>query len=376
MLDIQPAIDAAGPEEIIHLVPGMYKKFKVQNEYDENTFLRIIGDIVDLPPQLSMPIINKHTVGGSNTISLNTEQRVVLKNLIVEIGDTAGLMCYTNIENQRVGLKNVHFDGGWNADLNAGRKDAKWGVRSNEVVKWVAENVTANNIYREHGFYHTINGLRKRIFNSTHCIAKRTGRTQSQYVSYDSDPQPDEVEINLVHSIGVDNCLTTGGGGSAYTFRGGFPKAKIYMDHCLSLQGMDPTLHATPGNNICGGLVCDNGPKSWDRDKYSCDELVINGGKFLMGKYYPGVGSARRQNLKIKNPRKLTMGGITATNYPDAHPVVLEIESPRVYGLTPGPYTFKAADKYIGRCVFDGETFDDYNSMLNSIQYLPFVTVL
>jgi len=371
MKSIQAQIDRAVSGQTINVSPGLYKRFHFDQGWGVGGLSGVFGLQKDSPP-----IIVRNPLGGSNTISVRDARSVDLANLIVDVGDeAAGVMTYTKKMRNRLGLQNILFDGGWNGDLNVGRKGAKWGLRSNHTRVVEADSVVGQNIYKEHLFYIGVNEWIdlstpiRHIIRLENSIGRRLGRTFLQAVSYEGEGKsPEELYASIVNCMAIDTCITGGGGGSAFTFRGGFDKAIIYLDGISSFQGCDPSLNPKSGQNITGHLVVDLGGYI-NPQPFSCDTLVLNDYNFVTGLAYPGVGSARRPFIQLEKPRKITIGSGKLKAGEGVLPIAMTIQSAPEDVRN---YTFLEAARNTWqsnlRCYFDGTKFDNYGVMIDALR--------
>jgi hypothetical protein len=377
MKTIQPKINAAKTGDIVPVLPGIYKPFSFDDDWGVSGQLSVLGVHPD-----HVPVISKNPVSGSNTISVRDQRSVELQNMIVEIGDhAAGIMTYTRQQKDELRVRKLLLDGFWNGDLNIGNKKAKWGVRSNHTRIVDMKNVVGQNIYKEHFAYIGVNELMpSRIVHKIvmdKCTGRRTGRTFLQAVSYEGEgPSPKKLEVAVTDCLAIDNCLTTGGGGSAFTFRGGFEDAEIYMDRITSYQGCDPGLHPTPGQNITGHLVLDRGPNT-NNHPYSANKFILSNYHFETGSVYPGLGSARRPFMIIEDPLQMIIGPGKVKGYEGVLPYAMTFTS-NVPDDT-RDYHFKDSNRhhwdYQLKCVFNGTKYDNYGAMIDALSGAKGITI-
>lgn len=265
-------------------------------------------------PQVEINL-NDHTVtrepevGSSDTLLLKSGVR----DLIVDGGGDGKLLACSRagIKTEgpggarRVWIRRLSVDGGWDATQNNKPLPNKWLSHSYLTGGWIESDVSYVGCADEHAWYgHNIQG--NHFFSRV--SAKWCGRTALQIVNRMkevNDPYPEGFgDVTLEDCSAEDVCLEQGGGGSAYTFRGGMKESVVTMKRVTVRLGCNVDLHPTLRGRATGALMMDSGPESnpgagdaaWPG---GTKELRCTDCDFEIGTAYPGVGSAKRPCVKV-----------------------------------------------------------------------------
>jgi len=230
-----------------------------------------------------------------------------------------------------VAFKDCSVHGLGSAYDPAWRYDSKWLNHGYMTSKWTEIGTNYYSCWDEHARYlHNIQG--NHAFSGGR--VKHTGRTALQIVNRMKETATDMPEgkgnVKVYGERVTDVCLGQGGGGSAYTFRGGMKDSVITLEACDVQLGCDPLLAAPFNQNITGCLVVDSGGESkpgagdmaWPG---GTKEVHVKGCSFEVGKVFPGVGGARRPNVRVAECGLFTLTDSAIIQHPGAHTIALEV---------------------------------------------------
>jgi hypothetical protein len=350
--------------DIMELTAGYHPHFKTRPSFGsagEHYIVRAAHGVT--------PIVIPNPVGGSNTMGHQSQAAFTFKGLYILGDDTAALKtvstkAYHGFWTGPLVLVDCVVDGLWNAATDTG-PTAKWGAHHYDTPNITYRNCVFKNIELEHTDYDHVHGPQT-VKISEGCTFKHAGRTARQRVSRISDGErPGPGAMWDVNSYVEDVCLGSGGGGSAWTYRGGYIDTDIHLINATVRLGCHAGLDPDVAKNITGPLVVDieGGPqsqKTWDwQSGFGCKSFEMRGWDFEVGKVYPGVGSARRPAIMLSYIPHCIIGPGQGTQHPGAHPslAVIKLNTMQALGLTvPSGMT----GPVVGRWTLDGVDYDTY----------------
>jgi hypothetical protein len=269
------------------------------------------------PPVTIRPFGNKVTrepeVGSSDTIILKSG----LRDLIIDGSAPFGLKSWllacsrSGIKTEgpagarKVTLLNLIVDGGWNAETNLKGLPVKWLAHHLLTGGWAEVGVDYVGCADEHARY--FKNLQGNHYFGQGSV-KWCGRTALQVVNRMNEngtPMPEGYGDVTVEDESVEDvCLEQGGGGSAYTFRGGMKDSVVTLNRTTVRLGCNAALHTSLRGRATGALVMDSGPESaagagdaaWPG---GTKELHVNDADWQTESVYDGTGSAERSCVKV-----------------------------------------------------------------------------
>lgn len=313
-------------------------------------------------------ITREPEVGSSDTLLLKSG----LRDLIVHFNGATLLAC------SRAGIKTegpggargvwlngpVAIDGGWNAYENDKPLPNKWLAHHYLTGGWTETGLTYVGCADEHArYFHNIAG--NHYFGST--LVQWCGRTALQIVNrmkeVDDDMPEGYGDVVIEDETVIDACLEQGGGGSAYTFRGGMKDSSITMNRVNVRLGCDPALNKALHGRATGALVMDSSPESapgagdmaWPG---GTNELRCTDCDFEVGTVYPGTGSAKRPNVKVGAVKLFTWKG-GRIKVP-AGEVALEIQK------SCDTFLWSGSPVIEGKVVYKGERFNSWDEFTDA----------
>lgn len=263
-------------------------------------------------------ILRDDTVGSTDALILKSGVRdLLLMDLELEVDDRAALKTEGPGGARHVELRGVRMVG-----RGAGPSDptwtdvGKWGAHHYAVGNWTEGECTVDRVFQEHAAYHHQLAGNLTLANG---LTSYCGRTRLQIVNRMAESGvptsgPGRGDVLVQDDDVIDVCLEQGGGGSAYTFRGGMPDSTIVLRRCSVRLGCDAQLAAPFRDNITGALLMDSSPESkpgagdaaWPG---GTDELQIVDCDLEAGTIYPGKGSAFRPLVSIDAVNRCILDG-------------------------------------------------------------------
>jgi hypothetical protein len=335
------------------------------------------GDIIDLGgaaiprvtlkpskrPKGSLPvtirngkILRDTKVGSTDTLILKSGLRdLILEDVFFEIDDRSAIKTEDKGA-RKVSLINCKIIGDGDPRDPLWHADTKWSQHHYMTGGWSEIGTLTQGVFQEHGDYrHQLQGN-----HAWHnCVTRWCGRTRLQIVNRMAEsgtPMPIGYGDVLLQGDHVEDvCLESGGGGSAYTFRGGMPDSAVTLQRCRVRLGCDSRLAAPFNKNITGALVMDSagesspgaGDAAWPG---GTESLTLTEPDFEVGTVYPGVGSARRSNVKVGAVGVFTINwGARGRIVGGTNGIALEIlNSCQQFRFTGDPVAWKGEVKYKG----------------------------
>ena len=296
----------AAPGDELHLASGDYRRQTLAPSRRPKLAesVAIIGPTNGQPTAV---LRRDDTVGSTDALLLKAGVRdLVLDGLDLEVDDRAAL------KTEGAGARHVTLRGVRLLGRGAGPTDptwtdvGKWGAHHYAVGNWTEEACRVERVYQEHAAYHhQIAGNLTLLYGTTrHC-----GRTRLQIVNRRAEngvptSGPGRGDVLVQDDAVEDVCLEQGGGGSAYTFRGGMPESTVRLVRCIVRLGCDAALAAPFNANVTGALLVDSSPESRpgagdDAWPGGTAEVQLVDCDFEAGTVYPGMGSAFRPLVSI-----------------------------------------------------------------------------
>lgn len=264
----------------------------------------------------SFTISRSPEVGSSDTLLLSNG----LRDLIVNGGNflacsRAGIKTVAPLGARNVYLRSCLFFGGFDAHILGSKTDTKWGGHHYFTGAWAEDACEYTGIYQEHARYFHQSAGNHTFYG---CKIKHCGRTALQVVNRMAeagDPQPAGYgDWSVSHEDVEDVCLEQGGGGSAYTFRGGMPNSIVSMVHNRVRLGCNALLARDFHGRATGAFVMDSAPESAPgagdgAHPGGTNELHFQDEDYEVGSVYPGAGSAKRPCVKVGAVNRCTWNG-------------------------------------------------------------------
>jgi hypothetical protein len=236
--------------------------------------------------------------------------------------------------------------------------DVKWAGHYYFRGAWSEIGTVIESVFQEHANYdHQLAG--NLAFSK--CVTKWCGRTRIQIVNRMNeagDPMPVGYGDVLIQDDYVEDvCLEGGGGGSAYTFRGGMPTSTVTLERCKVRLGCNPALAMPFAKNITGSLVMDSSTESKPgagdmAHPGGTEQLILIEPDFEVGTAFPGVGSARRPNVKVGAVGSFVLhwgANGRIVQGAGAHQIALEIaNSTQAFRFSGAPSAWSGQVKYKG----------------------------
>ena len=266
---------------------------------------------------------------------------------------------------------NCSIAGGWNAESWVEEPKNKWGVLNYEmgqsargVPGWIWKGGEIWGIWDEHGnyFHNTIGDVLIEDLKIKWC-----GRTAFQFANR-IEEGPAGVGDWTFRDVDVEDvCLQDGGGGSAFSFNGRH-EGTIFLERVKVYLGANPNLAAPRNKNITGALVVHAGE---DTNDLPNGHVIVSDCDFQVGPHFVGEGAARRGNIQVRECDSFTLINTRVAQLGDNPREALDI-SPN---LVVGEIILDASNEIIGECIWDGDKFPDYQTMLGEIAGEPGVTI-
>jgi len=319
----------AKPGDQILVRSGKYRRLQLQKS-PRTAGSQPIAFLAEFPGQVF--IDRDVTVGSTDSILLKSGQGdVYFDGFDVTADDRAGIKTEGPAGAKAVSFADCKIHGLGDAYDPAWRYDCKWLAHHYLTAKWSEVGSKYWSCWDEHARYlHNIQG--NHAFSDT--TVKHTGRTALQIVNRMKEtttPMPEgKGNVTIARELVIDVCLGQGGGGSAYTFRGGMPNSTISLENCTVQLGCDPRLAAPFNQNITGCLVVDSGgeskPGAGDMaHPGGTKEVRVKGCSFEVGKVFPGVGGARRPNVRVAECGLFILEDSQIIQHPGAHTIAIEV---------------------------------------------------
>ena len=248
-------------------------------------------------------------VGSSDTIIFKSGVRdLKITNGRLLACSRAGLKTEDPGGARDIWLDRLEVTGLWDATAPVSTLPrVKWLAHHYRTGSWIETWMSYWGCSDEHArYFHNIQG--NHYFSGS--MVKWCGRTALQVVNRMAEngtPEPEGYgDVTVEDETVEDVCLEQGGGGSAYTFRGGMKDSTVTLRRLTGRLGCDPDLHPSLRGRATGMVVVDSGPES---SPGSGDAAWPGGTKavympdcdFEVGTVYPGTGSAKRANVKIES---------------------------------------------------------------------------
>jgi hypothetical protein len=340
----------AAPGDQILVKPGTYRRMQLKKS-PRSAGAPPIAFIAEVPGTV---IIDRDVkVGSTDTLLIGSGQGDVLfDGLELIADDRAGIKTEGPGGAKAVSFKNCSVHGIGDAYTQDWRDDVKWLSHGYLTAKWSEIGMKYYSCWDEHARYpHNIQG--NHIYSGG--SVKHCGRTALQIVNRMKESGTPMAEgkgnVTISYEEVTDVCLGMGGGGSAYTLRGGMPNSVVTLTGCMVRLGCDSKLALPFNENITGALVMDSGPESkpgagdaaWPG---GTKELHVIGCSFEVGKVFPGVGGARRPNVKVGDVGLFVLQDSHIIQHPGAHQIALEIEA------TCKSFKFAGTNEVVGQVKF------------------------
>lgn len=337
---------------------------------------------------VNRPMIGPNPVGGSDTFEIRSGDLVVY-GVDFDADDRGALKTTAQNPVDRALFADCEINGKF------GPSPERWGVHGYHTSHFsfidfrvfnIIKGVNEDGGNEEHCFYFHLHGKTGR-HHFLRGLSKRSARTDKQFVSRKGEgiaPLPGLILIE--ECLAEDVCLEAGGGGSALTFRGAANQDIVVRRYKVKL-GCNPKLaEVLPGRekNITGGLLCDTPADSHSPAR----SLSIRGSEFEVGEVFPGVGSARRTNVKILSVGRLEIlpdtdetGQIRKTRiiqHQDsplgkAFERALEIDASNI---PDGVRLSRDGVEIRGECVWDGRPYASWTDMVKAVEGSPGVEIV
>jgi hypothetical protein len=374
--------------DTVSLAPGDYHWFRITLSTDNS---RTDGEKVSSDADLTWgqdPItwliapdrasILPNPVGGSQTLYLEWGGAYGFENLDF-IGDDWMGIGSENPASERFsyhqGFRDFEFIecsvwGNYDAEKDGEKGDSnKWAIinyqmgRSARGVpgwKWVGGRI--GGIWEEHAHYfHNVQGD---IWIEDVEI-KWCGRTAFQMANRFGEGPPGVGDLTFLDLRVEDVCLQDGGGGSAFSFNGNHT-GTILLDNVTVRLGANPDIHPVRMGNFTGALVIHAGEDTLDNPN---GDVIVQGCDFQVGPE-KAMGSARRPNIMVGACESFTLMNSRVAMIGDQREA-LDISPDMVVGMI----TLDDDNEIIGKCLWDGDTFPDYETMLAAIGAEPKVRI-
>lgn len=294
--------------------------------------------------------LQMNPVGGSDTIHIKSSH-VELDGLRIQCDDRAGIKFSSQFPVEDVELRNLLIEGGY----TSGRE---WGIHGYSTADLTIRDTEVRDLLgpqSEHAAYLHLHGKTSRhLFERFK--ARRTGRTAVQIVAREGEgPRPLPGSIDLFYCEAHDTCLEGGGGGSAFTFRGGMAQHRVRLVGCVARLGCDPTLDPMLGRNITGALVNDAVQGlSWD--DAGVENLELIGCDFEVGSVYPGD---RPLAMISHVSGELNLADCRMVVHPGSQPIALKLDRDTI-----GQIRVQPMRKMEGRVFWGGATYASWDDFL------------
>jgi len=343
--DLASLVKGSKRGDTILLAPGTYDHARLQRDSEDEGLG--FTTIMAWPQHTAM--IQNNPVGGSNTLSIRSSS-MHLDGLVIQGDDKAGIEFYDNFPVSNILLTNLRFLHGF----TGGRE---WGIHGYSVGDLTVANTEMLGLEKgEHGIYLQPHGYCGR-YMFDRVTVKRSGRTHSQIVSRNGKPRPQPGKLDWYGCVAEDNGLEDGGGGSAFTIRGGMKDHEATFYGCVSRQGCDPTLPVDLGRNITGSMVVDAGSDksggSWDGAGVA--KLTLSECHFEVGSVYGGD----RPNVMISHTPFVELMANTIINHPGSQPVALQLDRDTIQTLKVHPQK-----RIQGRISWGGAIYEGWDAFL------------
>lgn len=315
------------PGETADLMLGDYQRPDVKDaprpKGSAPIVLRGVKDASGKRPKI---LRNVPPSGGSSTISLGPNMHAVhFQSVDVEIDDKYGYSTSWSPHDD-LALRDCRIFGYFDptdadGDGNLGATDdSLTGISWGQVANFVLEDVEIFGARNEHALYtrNRAGPMIIRRYYAHHC--QRTG---VQDVSRVSEGPEGVGDVLVEDSRFVDLGLEANGAGSALQCRGGNKTATWTIRNVTIEQGCDAALKFPYSQYIVGCVNFDNGSSG----SYAggTKKVVFDGVTCKMGLVHPGVGQARRSNVKLEFVSEVDFQKISIENGPAAHQIALEI---------------------------------------------------
>ncbi len=377
------------PGDVIELTPGDYEHFRITMSYDRKPGVERVNSHSDyqfgIDPQTviraSQPgtvRVQPNPVGGSQTHYLEWGGAVTYEGLTFVGDDTMGVGSERPASlrwNFHQGFRDFWFydcnlEGGFNFETNTG-PDCKWGVLTYEMGRsaydkpgWIWSGGSITGIREEHAnYFHNVLGDIL-VENMT---MKWCGRTAFQMANRIGEGPAGVGDLTFRNVYVEDVCLQDGGGGSAFSFNGRHT-GTILMDNVTVRLGANPNLHERWNQNITGALVIHAGE---DTDDLPNGHVIVKDCDFQVGPHFVGKNSARRGNIQVDECMSFSLINTRVAQLGNNPREALDIEPDRVRDYM----IFDDDCEIIGECIYDGDKFPDYQTMLNAIKNEPKVRI-
>ncbi len=256
------------------------------------------------------------------------------------------------------------IDGGWDCVNNNKPLPNKWLGHHYLTGGWTETGLFYTGCADEHArYFHNIQG--NHYFGSNGFAW--CGRTALQIVNrmkeVDDDMPEGYGDVVVEGEAVEDVCLEQGGGGSAYTFRGGMKDSTITMNRVTVRLGCNKDLHAALRGRATGALLMDSGPESkpgagdmaWPGGTKA---LIVKDCDFEVGTVYPGTGSAKRPNVKV--------GAVGMFTWKDGRIVVPAGETAIEIQKSCEHFLWSGSPEVVGKVSYKGEKFTDWDDFTSA----------
>jgi len=248
---------------------------------------------------------------------------------------------------------------------------SKWGVLNYQMGRsaldrpgYIWSGGEISGIWDEHAqYFHNIQGdILIENLESFWC-----GRTFFQMANRTGEGPAGVGDLTFRNINVQDVCLQDGGGGSAFSFNGRHT-GTILLDSVSVYLGANPNLHSNRSKNITGALVIHAGSET---NGLPNGDVIVQDCDFQVGPHFTGEGSARRGNIQVRECTSFSLLSSRVAQLGDNPREALDI-SPDLVTRT---ITLDAQNDIIGECIWDGDTFPDYETMLDAIKSDPKVVI-
>jgi hypothetical protein len=356
----------AAPGDLIRLAPGSYDHFTLKkgSRTAGSEWVKIVGDLGGGSTILLNP------VGGSDSLFLEGRLNDLRLDLVRIQGDDRSALKTSNSSpplSATGGARNVVIRGCELAGLfdptTKVIDNSKWGMHHYETADWSLIESTIRGITQEHCTYWH-NPVGDHLFRN--CTFMHAGRTAIQMIARTGEGPVGSGNVLIDRCYVEDVCLESGGGGSAFTFRGGMPTSSVTIQDTVVRLGCNAALDPSYGANITGALVVDEEPNSGGSGitvyPGGTGEVHLNNFDSEVGLYYVGSGSAPRPNIRVLVAGLLEINSLRAIQHPGANQTALEI------GSNVGTTKIHSSGTYnvVGKVRYHGVLYTDWATFLTN----------
>lgn len=306
-------------------------------------------------------------VGSSDTLLLKSGVRDLIidgQGALLLAASRSGIKTEGPGGARKVWLKDMTVNGGWNVTGNSKPPPNKWLAHHYLTGSWIESGMVYTGCADEHArYFHNIQG--NQFFSGN--LISWCGRTALQIVNrvkeVDTMMPQGYGDVTVENEEVVDVCLEQGGGGSAYTFRGGMPSSTITMKRVSVRLGCDAALHKDLQGRATGALLMDSGPES----NPGAGDMAWPGGTaalrcydqdYEVGTVYPGVGSAKRPCVKV--------GAVKLFTWTDGRIKVPAGETALEIQHSCETFMWSGKPEVVGKVRYKGQLYDEWDDFTSA----------